>query len=50
MFVLGLRSGIVKRLDEKNFFVYVHTVNSLLRFIQYKLFFGANEIYTDNLF
>lgn len=45
-----LRSGIVKRLDEKNFFVYVHTVNSLLRFIQYKLFFGANEIYTDNLF
>ncbi len=45
-----LRSGIVKKFDEKNFFVYVYTVNSLLRFIQYKLFYGANEIYTDNLF
>ncbi len=45
-----LRSGIVKKFDEKDFFIYVHTVNSLIRFIQYKLFFGADEIYTDNLF
>jgi glycerophosphoryl diester phosphodiesterase len=45
-----LRSGIVKKFNKKDFFVYVHTVNSLVRFIQYKLFFGADEIYTDNLF
>ena len=45
-----LRSGIVKKIDKNDFFVYVHTVNSLIRFIQYKLFFGADEIYTDNLF
>ena len=44
-----LRSGIIKKFDEKNFFVYVSTVNSLLRFIQYRLFFGANEIYTSTL-
>ena len=45
-----LRSGIAKKIDKNDFFVYVHTVNSLIRFIQYKLFFGADEIYTDNLF
>lgn len=45
-----LRSGILKKFNEKNFFVYVYTVNSLFRFIQYKFFFGTNEIYTDNLF
>ena len=45
-----LRSGILKKFNKKNFFVYVYTVNSLLRFIQYKFFFGTNEIYTDNLF
>ena len=45
-----LRSGIVKKFDKKNFIIYVHTINSLIRLIQYKLFFGADEIYTDNLF
>ena len=45
-----LRSGIAKKIDKQNFFIYVHTVNSILRLLQYKLFFGADEIYTDNLF
>lgn len=44
-----LRSGIIKKFDEKNFLVYVSTVNSLLRFIQYRFFFGADEIYTSTL-
>ncbi len=45
-----LRSGIVSKIDKQKFFVYVHTVNSRLRFLQYKLFFGTDEIYTDTLF
>ena len=45
-----LRSGIIRKIDKQKFFVYVHTVNSRLRFLQYKLFFGADEIYTDTLF
>ena len=45
-----LRSGLIKKIDKKNFFIYAHTVNSKLRFLQYKLFFGVDEIYTDNLF
>ena len=45
-----LRSGIIKKIDKKFFFVYVYTVNSFLRFLQYKIFFGADEIYTDTLF
>jgi len=45
-----LRSGIVKKIHNKDFLIYVYTVNSYLRFLQYKIFFGADEIYTDNLF
>ncbi len=45
-----LRSGIVEKLHNKNFLIYVYTVNSYFRFLQYKIFFGADEIYTDNLF
>jgi len=45
-----LRSGIIKKIDKNSFFVYVYTVNSFLRFLQYKIFFGADEIYTDTLF
>ena len=45
-----LRSGIVDKIKNKDFFIYVYTVNSYLRFLQYKIFFGADEIYTDNLF
>jgi glycerophosphoryl diester phosphodiesterase len=45
-----LRSGIADKIQNKNFLIYVHTVNSYLRFLQYKIFFGADEIYTDNLF
>jgi len=45
-----LRSGIVDKIQNKNFLIYVFTVNSYLRFLQYKIFFGADEIYTDNLF
>ena len=45
-----LRSGIADKIQNKDFLIYVHTVNSYLRFLQYKIFFGADEIYTDNLF
>ena len=45
-----LRSGIADKIRNKNFLIYVHTVNSYFRFLQYKIFFGADEIYTDNLF
>lgn len=45
-----LRSGIMKLITKKDYFVYVYTVNSYLRFLQYKLFFDADEIYTDILF
>ena len=45
-----IRKGIMKKLDKNKYFVYVHTVNSRLRFLQYKLFFGADEIYTNTLF
>jgi len=45
-----LRKGLVKQLHNKNFIIYVYTVNSYLRFLQYKLFYGMDEIYTDNLF
>lgn len=45
-----LRSGIAEKIQNKNFLIYVYTVNSYLRFLQYKIFFGADEIYTDNLF
>ncbi len=45
-----LRSGIARKINKEDFFIYIHTVNSYLRFLQYKLFFGADEIYTDNLF
>lgn len=45
-----LRSGIVEKVHNKDFLIYVYTVNSYLRFLQYKIFFGADEIYTDNLF
>ena len=31
-------------------FIYVHTVNSWIRLLQYKLFYGADGIYTDKLF
>ncbi len=45
-----LRSGILKKIDKNKFIVFVYTVNSYVRFFQYKLFYGADNIYTDNLF
>jgi len=33
-----------------NFFIYVHTVNSWIRLLQYKVLYGANGIYTDKIF
>ena len=45
-----LRSGIADKIYDKDFIIYVYTVNSYLRFLQYKMFFGADEIYTDKLF
>lgn len=45
-----LKSRIIKKIHKKDFLIYVYTVNSYLRFLQYKIFFGADEIYTDNLF
>ena len=45
-----LRSGIFEKIDKEKQFVYIYTVNSFLRYLQYKIFFGADEIYTDSLF
>ena len=45
-----LRRGLAHNLKEKKLFTYTHTVNSYLRFIQYKFFYSVDEIYTDNLF
>ena len=45
-----LRKGLAKILKKQNIFTYVHTVNSYARFLQYKIFYKADEIYTDKLF